>query len=68
VDIPVGANVSLRGEAFDGRLMPSTWQRLQDRLFSMRCYEVYLGRYHGAGTPDTMHGMLLAVCAKDCPQ
>ncbi|WP_448326664.1 hydroxymethylglutaryl-CoA lyase [Sulfitobacter sp. M13] len=62
VDIPVRGYVSCVVKCpFDGAVDPSKVVEVADRLFSMGCYEVSLGDTIGAGTPDTIARMLLAV-------
>ena len=62
VDIPVRGYVSCVIKCpYDGIVAPSKVAEVADRLFSMGCYEVSLGDTIGAGTPDTIARMLLAV-------
>ena len=62
VDIPVRGYVSCVIKCpYDGVVAPSKVAEVADRLFSMGCYEVSLGDTIGAGTPDTIARMLLAV-------
>ena len=62
VDMPVRGYVSCVVECpYDGAVAPSKVAEVADRLFSMGCYEVSLGDTIGAGTPDTIARMLLAV-------
>ncbi|MEH6391295.1 MAG: hydroxymethylglutaryl-CoA lyase [Sulfitobacter sp.] len=62
VDIPVRGYVSCVVKCpYDGVVAPSKVAEVADRLFSMGCYEVSLGDTIGAGTPDTIARMLLAV-------
>ncbi|MCF7748257.1 hydroxymethylglutaryl-CoA lyase [Sulfitobacter sp. M39] len=62
VDMPVRGYVSCVVECpYDGAVAPSKVADVADRLFSMGCYEVSLGDTIGAGTPDTIARMLLAV-------
>ena len=62
VDMPVRGSVSCVVECpYDGAVAPSKVAEVADRLFSMGCYEVSLGDTIGAGTPDTIARMLLAV-------
>jgi hydroxymethylglutaryl-CoA lyase len=62
VDIPVRGYVSCVVKCpFDGAVDPSKVAEVADRLFSMGCYEVSLGDTIGAGTPDSIARMLLAV-------
>ena len=62
VDMPARGYVSCVVECpYDGAVAPSKVAEVADRLFSMGCYEVSLGDTIGAGTPDTIARMLLAV-------
>tara|TARA_R110002049_G_scaffold23545_2_gene83266 strand:+ start:82030 stop:82854 length:825 start_codon:yes stop_codon:yes gene_type:complete len=62
VDIPVRGYVSCVVECpYDGKVAPSAVAAVADRLFSMGCYEISLGDTIGAGTPDSIARMLLAV-------
>ena len=62
VDIPVRGYVSCVIKCpYDGIVAPSKVAEVADRMFSMGCYEVSLGDTIGAGTPDTIARMLLAV-------
>ncbi|WP_323803440.1 hydroxymethylglutaryl-CoA lyase [Sulfitobacter litoralis] len=62
VDMPVRGYVSCVVKCpYDGAVDPSKVAEVADRLFSMGCYEVSLGDTIGAGTPDTIVRMLLAV-------
>ena len=62
VDMPVRGYVSCVVKCpYDGAVDPSKVAEVADRLFSMGCYEVSLGDTIGAGTPDTIARMLLAV-------
>jgi hydroxymethylglutaryl-CoA lyase len=62
MDIPVRGYVSCVIECpYDGAVAPSDVARVADRLFEMGCYEVSLGDTTGAGTPDTIARMLMAV-------
>ena len=62
VYMPVRGYVSCVVECpYDGAVAPSKVAEVADRLFSMGCYEVSLGDTIGAGTPDTIARMLLAV-------
>ena len=62
VDMPVRGYVSCVVECpYDGAVAPSKVAEVADRLFSMGCYEGSLGDTIGAGTPDTIARMLLAV-------
>ncbi|UWR12814.1 hydroxymethylglutaryl-CoA lyase [Sulfitobacter mediterraneus] len=62
LDIPVRGYVSCVVECpYDGAVDPSAVAMVADRLFAMGCYEVSLGDTIGAGTPDSIAKMLLAV-------
>ncbi|MFK7743450.1 MAG: hydroxymethylglutaryl-CoA lyase [Roseobacter sp.] len=62
IDLPVRGYVScVVACPFDGPTEPAKVAEIADRLFSMGCYEVSLGDTIGAGTPDTIARMLLAV-------
>ncbi|WP_298857349.1 hydroxymethylglutaryl-CoA lyase [uncultured Sulfitobacter sp.] len=62
IDLPVRGYVSCVVECpHDGTVTPDAVARVADKLFSMGCYEVSLGDTIGAGTPDTIARMLLAV-------
>lgn len=62
VDIPVRGYVSCVIKCpYDGAVAPSAVAEVADRLFSMGCYEISLGDTIGAGTPDSVARMLLAV-------
>ena len=62
IDLPVRGYVSCVVECpYDGPVTPAQVAEIADRLFSMGCYEVSLGDTIGAGTPDTVARMLLAV-------
>lgn len=62
VDMPVRGYVSCVVKCpYDGVIAPDQVAKVADRLFSMGCYEVSLGDTIGAGTPDTIAKMLLAV-------
>lgn len=62
IDLPVRGYVSCVVECpYDGAVSPDAVAKVADRLFSMGCYEVSLGDTIGAGTPDTIARMLLAV-------
>ena len=61
-DIPVRGYVScVIACPYDGRVAPQAVAEVADRLFAMGCYEISLGDTIGAGTPDTIARMLLAV-------
>lgn len=62
IDLPVRGYVSCVVECpYDGAVAPQDVAKIADTLFSMGCYEVSLGDTIGAGTPDTIARMLLAV-------
>ncbi len=62
VDLPVRGYVSCVVECpYDGAVDPAAVARVADRLFAMGCYEISLGDTIGAGTPDSIARMLLAV-------
>ncbi|UWR23680.1 hydroxymethylglutaryl-CoA lyase [Sulfitobacter sp. S190] len=62
VDLPVRGYVSCVIECpYDGAISPEQVAQVADRLFAMGCYEVSLGDTIGAGTPDSIARMLLAV-------
>tara|TARA_R110002110_G_scaffold88443_5_gene230316 strand:- start:1110 stop:1967 length:858 start_codon:yes stop_codon:yes gene_type:complete len=61
-DIPVRGYISCVIECpYDGAVAPAAVAALADRLFAMGCYEISLGDTIGAGTPDSIARMLLAV-------
>lgn len=62
VDIPVRGYVSCVIECpYDGAVAPARVAEVADKLFSMGCYEISLGDTIGAGSPDSIARMLLAV-------
>ncbi len=62
VDIPVRGYVScVIACPYDGPVAPAQVAVVADKLFSMGCYEISLGDTIGAGTPDSIARMLLAV-------
>jgi hydroxymethylglutaryl-CoA lyase len=62
IDLPVRGYVScVVACPYDGPVAPSAVAEVADKLFSMGCYEVSLGDTIGAGTPDSVARMLLAV-------
>jgi hydroxymethylglutaryl-CoA lyase len=62
IDLPVRGYVSCVVECpYDGAVAPGDVARVADALFSMGCYEISLGDTIGAGTPDSIARMLLAV-------
>ncbi len=61
-DIPVRGYVSCVIECpYDGVIAPAAVAEVADKLFSMGCYEISLGDTIGAGRPETIAQMLLAV-------
>ncbi len=61
-DIPVRGYVSCVVECpYDGAVAPAAVAEVADKLFAMGCYEISLGDTIGAGTPDSIARMLLAV-------
>ncbi|KIN61420.1 Hydroxymethylglutaryl-CoA lyase [Sulfitobacter noctilucae] len=61
-DIPVRGYVSCVVECpYDGAVAPAAVALVADKLFAMGCYEISLGDTIGAGTPDSVARMLLAV-------
>jgi len=62
IDLPVRGYVScVIACPYDGAVAPAAVAAVADRLFSMGCYEVSLGDTTGAGTPDSIARMLMAV-------
>ena len=62
IDLPVRGYVSCVIECpYDGPTPPAKVAEIADKLFSMGCYEISLGDTIGAGTPDSIARMLLAV-------
>ncbi len=62
IDLPVRGYVSCTIACpFDGLVDPAKVAAVADRLFAMGCYEISLGDTTGAGTPDSIARMLLAV-------
>ncbi|MEP5732494.1 MAG: hydroxymethylglutaryl-CoA lyase [Sulfitobacter sp.] len=62
VDLPVRGYVSCVVECpYDGVIAPAAVAEVADKLFAMGCYEISLGDTIGAGTPDSIARMLLAV-------
>jgi len=62
IDLPVRGYVSCVIKCpYDGAVAPAAVAEVADKLFSMGCYEVSLGDTIGAGTPDSVARMLLAV-------
>ncbi|APE43113.1 hydroxymethylglutaryl-CoA lyase [Sulfitobacter alexandrii] len=61
-DMPVRGYISCVVECpYDGAVAPASVASLADKLFAMGCYEISLGDTIGAGTPDSIARMLLAV-------
>ena len=62
IDLPVRGYVSCVVQCpYDGAVAPGDVARVVDALFAMGCYEISLGDTIGAGTPDSIARMLLAV-------
>jgi hydroxymethylglutaryl-CoA lyase len=62
VDLPVRGYVSCVVECpYDGAVPPGEVARVADAMFAMGCYEISLGDTIGAGTPDSVARMLMAV-------
>lgn len=62
IDLPVRGYISCVVECpYDGVVAPEAVAQIADTLFSMGCYELSLGDTIGAGTPDNIARMLLAV-------
>jgi len=62
VDIPVRGYVSCVTDCpYDGKVAPQAVAEVASALFAMGCYEISLGDTIGAGTPDSIARMLLAV-------
>ncbi|MEH6644185.1 hydroxymethylglutaryl-CoA lyase [Sulfitobacter sp.] len=62
IDLPVRGYVScVVACPYDGPVAPSAVADIADKLFAMGCYEISLGDTIGAGTPDSIARMLLAV-------
>ena len=62
IDLPVRGYVSCVVECpYDGPVAPAAVADVADKLFAMGCYEISLGDTIGAGTPDSIARMLLAV-------
>ena len=62
VDLPVRGYVSCVVDCpYDGAVPPGEVARVADALFAMGCYEISLGDTTGAGTPDSVARMLMAV-------
>ena len=62
IDLPVRGYVScVIACPYDGAVAPAAVAAVADRLFAMGCYEISLGDTIGAGTPDSIARMLLAV-------
>ncbi|MEM1075203.1 MAG: hydroxymethylglutaryl-CoA lyase [Pseudomonadota bacterium] len=62
IDLPVRGYVSCVTDCpYDGPVAPAQVAEVADRLFALGCYEISLGDTIGAGTPDSVARMLLAV-------
>jgi hydroxymethylglutaryl-CoA lyase len=62
IDLPVRGYVScVVACPFDGPTDPARVAEVADRLFAMGCYEISLGDTIGAGSPDSIARMLIAV-------
>jgi len=62
IDLPVRGYVSCVVECpYDGPVAPAKVAAVADKLFAMGCYEISLGDTIGAGRPDSIARMLLAV-------
>jgi hydroxymethylglutaryl-CoA lyase len=62
IDLPVRGYVScVVACPYDGPVAPAAVAQVADQLFAMGCYEISLGDTIGAGTPDSIARMLLAV-------
>lgn len=62
IDVPVRGYVSCVTDCpYDGKIDPAKVAEVASALFAMGCYEVSLGDTIGAGTPDSIAKMLLAV-------
>ena len=62
IDLPVRGYISCVVECpYDGQVAPADVARVADTLFALGCYEISLGDTIGAGTPDSIARMLLAV-------
>jgi hydroxymethylglutaryl-CoA lyase len=62
IDLPVRGYVScVVACPYDGPVAPAAVAQVADRLFALGCYEISLGDTIGAGTPDSIARMLLAV-------
>jgi hydroxymethylglutaryl-CoA lyase len=62
IDIPVRGYVSCVITCpYDGKIEPAKVAEIASALFAMGCYEISLGDTIGAGTPDSIARMLLAV-------
>lgn len=62
IDLPVRGYVScVVACPYDGVVAPAAVAAVADKLFAMGCYEISLGDTIGAGTPDSIARMLLAV-------
>ena len=62
IDMPVRGYVScVVGCPHDGDVDPAAVASVAEKLFAMGCYEISLGDTIGAGTPDSIVRMLMAV-------
>lgn len=62
IDVPVRGYVSCVTDCpYDGKVDPAKVAQVASALFAMGCYEISLGDTIGAGTPDSIAKMLLAV-------
>ncbi len=67
--LPVRGYVSCVTDCpYDGPTPPETVARVAKAMFDMGCYEISLGDTIGAGTPETIAGMLDAVLAVVPPE
>ncbi len=62
IDLPVRGYVSCVTDCpYDGKVAPGAVARVAEALFAMGCHEISLGDTIGAGTPDSIARMILAV-------
>jgi hydroxymethylglutaryl-CoA lyase len=62
IDLPVRGYVSCVTDCpYDGAVPPDEVARVADAMFAMGCHEISLGDTIGAGTPDSIARMLMAV-------
>lgn len=62
IDLPVRGYISCAVDCpYEGAVAPAAVAEVADKLFAMGCYEISLGDTSGAGTPDSIARMLLAV-------